>query len=216
MPGPGVHEPPPPVPGAASLPGQPHRHGPLASRLGGPGEAEGLCFCPPAGQGGEKQHSRGTAGTGRGHRPAPGWSGRPQQVGGAAPGEPHGDPLRPVPPPRKPQEGRLGGKEALILLQKTNHSFLVLGSPALSRGRGPARENRAEQVRVLRSGPAGKPAHISRHTPHSSSHFLFPPEPTLHWLRKRRKGTMDFRPRAGHTRGPLCMSQEDTHCSPGD
>lgn len=205
---------PPPHSGpvTASLPGQPHR-------LGGPGEAEGLHFCPRAGQGGEKQHSRVTAGTGWGPQVNP-WTEQevPTRSGGkVAPGEPCVDPLRLVPPPPPPEAtgGVAGGKEALILLQKTNHSFLVLGNPALSGGRGPARQNRAERVQVLRSGPS-KHTPVSCHTPHSSSHFLFPPEPTLHRLRKRRKGTVDSRPWAGHTQGPLRRSQEDSHCSPGD
>lgn len=96
-------------------------------------------------------------------------------------------PSPPCPAPRKPQEGWLGGRRLPFYYKRQTTASLFLGTlPALSGGRGPARENRAERVQVLRSGPASKHTPVSCHTPHSSSNFLFPPELTLHREEKKR------------------------------
>lgn len=78
----------------------------------------------------EKQRSTVTTGIGQGPQVNPWmeWEAPARSRGKAAPGEPRVDPLRPVPTPWKPQEGWPGGKKALVLEQKTKHSFLVLGS----------------------------------------------------------------------------------------
>lgn len=117
------------TPVTASLPGQSGRHGPLASRLGGPGEGEGLHFCPPAGQGGEAAiHGHHRNRTGAAGQSLDGMGGPSKKWGeGGARRAPCGL-SPPCPPPRKPQEGWPGGKKALVLEQKTKHSFLVLGS----------------------------------------------------------------------------------------